>query len=269
MSFAYLLESFPDPTKTFVFREVAEAMRQGLEPSIFSVREPSARERELYEGASLPVTYLPAEAELRAQVEARRGSYSARQRRELSYWRGVKGDSNRVFEALWLGHQLGARKIRHAHAHFAGLAARTAWLVRKLWGISYSFTGHADDIFSPELREISLNRLVNDARFIATETDYSRLRLESEFAAARGETFCVFNGIGEDCFDVGGKITGVVAPDPAAPPRIVSVGRLVEKKGFPTLLAACALLRDRGKSFALEIVGAGPLESQLHAQITE
>jgi hypothetical protein len=63
MSFAYLLESFPDPTKTFVFREVAEAVQEGLEPLIVSVREPSAEERSLQEGCDVPVVYLPPEAE--------------------------------------------------------------------------------------------------------------------------------------------------------------------------------------------------------------
>ncbi len=271
MSFAYLLESFPDPTKTFVFREVAGAVRQGLAPQIFSVRTPSAEERALYEGAALPVTYLPAEAELRAQIDGERAAFSSRQRKELSHWRGVKGESTRVFEALWLGRELRARGVRHVHAHFAGLAARTAWLVRRLWGIGYSFTGHADDIFSPEPRAISLELLVQNARLVATETDYSRERLEKEFAAARGKTFRVFNGIGEESFaDDGDRAHRPDGPDGSkATPRIVSVGRLVEKKGFPTLLAACARLREQGVAHALEIIGSGPMEAELRARVAE
>jgi colanic acid/amylovoran biosynthesis glycosyltransferase len=53
------------------------------------------------------------------------------------------------------------------------------------------------------------------------------------------------------------------------PARIVSVGRLVEKKGFPELLAACALLRERGSHFHCDIIGAGPLEATLQTQIEE
>lgn len=268
MSFAYLLESFPDPTKTFVFREVAEAVQQGLEPLIVSVREPSAEERSLQEGCDLPVVYLPPEAELRHFVETERSSFSSRQRRELSHWRSVKGDSNRVFEALWLGRELRARRIRHVHAHFAGLAARTAWLLRRLWGITYSFTGHADDVFSPEPREISLEKLVADARFVATETDYSRSRLESEFPTARGKIFRVFNGIGGECFERRQEITGIRVPRTDEPPLVVSVGRLVEKKGFPSLLQACEILSRQGVSLRLEIIGGGPLEAELRSQIT-
>lgn len=263
MSFAYLMESFPDPTKTFVHREVAAMGALGMEPAVFSVREPAVQELAMMEGARFSVRYLPEEAQLRESIERERGSFSSRQRAGLSKWRERKGDSTRVFEALWLGRELKRLAVRHVHAHFAGLAARTAWLVRELWGIGYSFTGHADDIFSPEQKPVSLEMLVRDARFIATETDYSRVRLEQQFAAARRKTFRVFNGIDVDQHPDSHHTCG----DGDTPPRIVSIGRLVEKKGFPTLLAACALLREHGIAFGCDIVGAGPLDATLREKI--
>jgi glycosyltransferase involved in cell wall biosynthesis len=48
---------------------------------------------------------------------------------------------------------------------------------------------------------------------------------------------------------------------------ILSVGRLVEKKGFPNLLDACALLMRRGRRFRCAIYGDGPLRGELAAQI--
>src|SRR5258708_27105961 len=41
------------------------------------------------------------------------------------------------------------------------------------------------------------------------------------------------------------------------PPVVLSVGRLVEKKGHETLLRAAALVRERGRDFRLRIVGEG------------
>lgn len=269
MSFAYLHECFPDPTKTFVYREVAQMVKMGMEPVIFSVREPSAEEKALMGAHDFQVRYLPEETELRALIERERDSFSRGQRRELSHWRAQKGDSNRVFEALWLGRELRRLGVRHVHAHFAGLAARTALLVRRLWGVGYSFTGHADDIFSPEEKPISLAMLVRDARFIATETDYSRERLERDFPDARGKTFRVFNGIHFDESQIKTDEGGPAFSGTAEPPRIVSVGRLVEKKGFPDLLRACALLRERGVRFGCDIVGGGPLDAALRATIAE
>jgi glycosyltransferase involved in cell wall biosynthesis len=51
------------------------------------------------------------------------------------------------------------------------------------------------------------------------------------------------------------------------PPRIIAVGRLIEKKGFEDLIDACALLAQQGRQFQAEIIGAGPLAADLRARI--
>jgi glycosyltransferase involved in cell wall biosynthesis len=50
-------------------------------------------------------------------------------------------------------------------------------------------------------------------------------------------------------------------------PLVVSVGRLVEKKGFAHLIDACLLLHERGVTFRCVIVGEGELEARLRKQI--
>ena len=55
----------------------------------------------------------------------------------------------------------------------------------------------------------------------------------------------------------------------AGVPLILSVGRLIEKKGFATLIESCALLRDRGTRFRCAIVGEGPLEDELAKAIAD
>jgi glycosyltransferase involved in cell wall biosynthesis len=54
---------------------------------------------------------------------------------------------------------------------------------------------------------------------------------------------------------------------PSRVPLILSVGRLVEKKGFPDLIAACARLKKSGRRFACAIYGEGPLHGELAALI--
>jgi glycosyltransferase involved in cell wall biosynthesis len=48
-----------------------------------------------------------------------------------------------------------------------------------------------------------------------------------------------------------------------APPLVLAAGRLIHKKGFDVLVAACGLLRDRGVTFRCRIVGDGPLRASL------
>lgn len=55
-------------------------------------------------------------------------------------------------------------------------------------------------------------------------------------------------------------------PPAAGPVRIVAVGRMVEKKGFAYALRALALLRAQGRDVMLDLIGDGPLETELVAE---
>jgi len=260
-SFAYLFERFPSFVQTFVYREAVEMVRQGMNPWLVSLRHPDDP-GDLAEKLDVDVFYAPEEKALRAEVDAQRAKHQlpGRAHRAISRHRH-ESDSQRMFEAIWLGPLLRERGIRHVHAHFGGMAARTAWWLRKLYGITYSFTGHANDIFCETDFPVRNADLVRGARLVVTETDYARRWLEEKYPWARGKVFRVFNGVSVDCFPAKEHRAGV--------PRIVSVGRYVEKKGFADLIEACRLLRERGVDFECGIVGGGPLEAQLQAQIAE
>ena len=259
-SFAYLFERFPSFVQTFVYREAAEMVRRGMEPWLVSIRRPDDL-ADLTAEMDAEVFYMPEEKTLRAEVDAQRaaGTLSWRARRAMSRHRAEK-DSQRIFEAIWLAPRLRARGVRHVHAHFGGVAARTAWWLRRLFGVGYSFTGHANDIFCETDFPVSNADLVREARFVVTETDHARRWMEEKHPGARGKIFRVFNGIAMDGFPPRTAAAGAV-------PRILSVGRYVEKKGFGDLIAACGLLRGREVAFECAIVGGGPLERELQAQI--
>lgn len=258
-SFAYLFERFPSFVQTFVYREAAEMVRRGMEPWLVSIRRPDDPV-DLAAELDADVFYLPEEKELRAEVDAWRaaGQLRGRARREIAARRGEK-DAQRLFEAVWLAPRLRERGVRHVHAHFGGMAARTAWWLRRLFGFTYSFTGHANDIFCATDFPVSNAELVAQARFVVTETDHARRWMEEQYPTARGRLHRVFNGIALDGFPPRAPASGVT--------RILSVGRSVEKKGFGDLIEACRLLRARGVALICEIVGGGPLEAALHAQI--
>jgi glycosyltransferase involved in cell wall biosynthesis len=260
-SFAYLFERFPSFVQTFVYREAVEMVRQGMNPWMISLRQPEDPP-EVAEKLDVPVFYPPEEKALRAEVDARRAQHQLPGRAHRAIPRHRKApDAQRMFEAIWLGPLLQERNIRHVHAHFGGVAARTAWWLRKLYGISYSFTGHANDIFCEGDFPVSNADLVRGATFVATETDHARRWMEEKYPWARGKVFRVFNGVAVDGF----------LPRQAATdlPRILSVGRYVEKKGFSDLIEACRLLRARRVDFICDIVGGGPLETELERQIIE
>ena len=260
-SFAYLFERFPSFVQTFVYREAVEMVRQGMNPWLVSLRHPEDS-GDVAEKLEVPVFYAPEEKPLRAEVDARRAQRQLPGKAHAAIPRHRNSpDAQRMFEAIWLAPLLEERKIRHVHAHFGGLAARTAWWLRKLFGIRYSFTGHANDIFCETDFPVTNADLVRDATFVVTETDHARRWMEQKYPSAQGKIFRVFNGMAVD---------GFLPRQPAGDsPRILSVGRYVEKKGFGDLIEACRLLRARRVDFICDIVGGGPLESELQKQIVE
>jgi colanic acid/amylovoran biosynthesis glycosyltransferase len=258
---AYLFERFPSFSQTFCYREIAELQRQGLRLPIFSIRRPKDEPpQDWNEHIVERVHYLPEEAELLGEVQraSRKGKLTREIVAALDEW-GRRADFLRLYQAVYVGVRLRQDGIHHVHAHFAGLAARTAFWIDKFFGIRFSFTAHANDIFTLRNFEIGLDKLVNAARLIVTETDYAAKFLRGRFPDRADRIHRIYNGLDLAEFRR--------ADFSAAPPAIVAIGRLIEKKGFPDLIHACRLLKDRGKSFRCEIIGEGPLEKELRAQI--
>jgi len=208
------------------------------------------------------VHYLPDEKELLEEVRraAKKGKLGAHIVAALDEW-SRRTDFLRLYQAIYVGLRLGTMEINHVHAHFAGMAARTAFWINKFFSITFSFTAHANDIFSPRQFEIGLDKLVDRARVIVTETDYAARFLRDQFFHRADCVHRIYNGL--DLAEFGR------ADFSSTPPLIIAVGRLIPKKGFGDLVRACALLAERGKSFRCEIIGEGPLENELRRQIDE
>jgi glycosyltransferase involved in cell wall biosynthesis len=261
--FAYLFERFPAFSQTFCYREVAELDQQGVRPPIFSIRNPKDERPQEWDARIVErVHYLPEEKELLDDV--RRASKKRKLTAEivaaLDEW-GRRRDFLRLYQAVYIGlrlHQLG---VRHVHAHFAGMAARTAFWIARFFPIRFSFTAHANDIFAPRDFEIGLDRLVDAARVIVTETDFAAQFLQERFPERADRIHRIYNGL--NVVEFGRSDFSFT------PPLIVAIGRLIAKKGFADLICACRLLMERGKSFRCEIIGEGPLKQGLRDEIAE
>jgi glycosyltransferase involved in cell wall biosynthesis len=261
--FAYLFERFPSFGQTFCYREVAELDRQDFALPIFSIRKPKDEPPQDWDMRIVErVHYLPDEKELLEEVRraAKKRKLSADIVAALDQW-GRRTDFLRLYQAVYVGLRLREMRIDHMHAHFAGMAARTAFWLNQFFQISFSFTAHANDIFAPRQFEITLDKLVDAARAIVTETDYAAEFLRERFSHRANRVHRIYNGL--DFAEFGR------ADFSSTPPLIIAVGRLIPKKGFGYLIRSCALLAERGKSFRCEIIGEGPLENELRGQIDE
>jgi glycosyltransferase involved in cell wall biosynthesis len=177
--------------------------------------------------------------------------------RALEHARGE--DVRTVYQALLLAKAVRLRGIGHLHAHFGNVAAAVARLASRFSGVPYSFTAHAKDIFHESVRPDDLRRKLQDAEAVVTVSDFNLDYLMETYGSAALGVHRVYNGL-----DL--RHLPFMLPE-QRPPVVLSVGRLVEKKGFADLIDACAILALKGCDFRCEIIGTGELEAELRAQI--
>jgi glycosyltransferase involved in cell wall biosynthesis len=249
-----VVKTFPKLSETFILGEILGLERMGLALEIFSLRRPgeALRHGEVSQ-VRARVRYLSDDAPP-GTVRLARDHAAAALRHPLRYLRGLgsafrrKGTGWSVFvQAVTLARMARRAGVTHLHAHFASESASVAELAAQFAEITYSISAHAKDIYTTSAP--SLRRKLRGARFTVTCTECNRAHLGA-LAGPDAQVFRMYHGIDLERFSPGHR-------PPANPPLLLSVGRLREKKGFATLIRACALLRDRDVPFRCEIVGYG------------
>jgi len=265
----YLLKKFPRLSETFVLNEILGQERLGAGLHVFSRRPPDDEPRH------------PELARLRATVEELPST------KEMDPWSmlfGEDGDEllsairallaevrplgyarlpSLLVEAIWLRKRCQELGLRHLHVHFATDSAVTAMLLRGLGGPSYSVTAHAKDIYRSTVSPELLRTLLERSEFFVTVCDANvrHVReLVGEHAARKLRR--LYNGIDIESF-------AVADGAPREPGLVLSVGRLVAKKGFDVLIDAFDVLARRGTAFRAEIVGAGEDADLIAARVRE
>lgn len=259
----YVVKRYPRYSETFIVTEILAHEAAGLRVDIFALLPPSDTHfQDAIARVRAPVTYLRAAgvraadfwAALEQAAEVLPGLWTA-----LDAGRGE--DARDVYQAVLLARDARLKGITHLHAHFASAATTVTRLAARFADLPYTFTAHAKDIFHESVDPADLRRKLLDAAAVITVSDYNREFLQAHYGPAASLVQRIYNGLDLGQFPY--------CPPDQRPPRIVSVGRIVEKKGFPDLIDACAELARRGWDIDCLIVGTGELEEELHARITQ
>ncbi len=268
MRLAYLYSRYPVLSQTFCDTEMLELERRGFELVIASMYPPKTPVRHEYLGRfRAPVHYAPEkvtmESLLRRAKRERRWPEALVAQHEGKYGPDYKA-ALRARNALFFVGLFERQGIRHFHVHFANRAAHTAMFVKAISGIPFSVTAHGQDFMTDLGSDALLREICAAAEFVAAETDYSRDLLAARCPASSEKILRVYNGIELKKF----ARSDETAREPG-PIRLLSVGRLVEFKGFEVLIDACADLRREGIDFTCEIIGDGLLRDELRARVGE
>lgn len=146
-------------------------------------------------------------------------------------------------------------QMRHIHAHFATFPATVGLILAEILGVGLSISCHARDIFTNEARLLQVK--LSETEFLTVCTEYGADMLKRKHSIMNLDRLKVIrHGLDLSEFrDL--KHTEYRVP------LIVSVGRMVEKKGFPILLRAAAMLAAEGVEFELALIGDGPQRDEL------
>ncbi|PYL42987.1 MAG: colanic acid biosynthesis glycosyltransferase WcaL [Verrucomicrobia bacterium] len=263
----YVVNTWPRLSQTFVLNEILGLEERGLDLRIFSAKDPTEQlVNAKVADVRAPVFYLAFHGRYskiffgNLRIASRQpGRYLKTLAHALGY--GRRDILRRFFQAGYLAEQLRRDSVAHLHAHFATAPATVAMFTHELTGVPFTFTAHARDIYSdtqPELLRAEMKR----ARSVVTVTEYNRRHLRQIDPSLNGKVRCI-----DSIFDFSGfdfqwpRVSGLAAP------LILSVARLVEKKGLEDLILAADILRWQGQRFRMQIIGDGHLRQVLDNKI--
>ncbi|MFK7744871.1 MAG: glycosyltransferase [Roseobacter sp.] len=272
---AVVVKGWPRLSETFIAQELVALERAGINFEIWSLRHPTdTKTHPLHDQLKASVRYLPEYIKdeparcLRAfaQVRTYPGFKDAWQAFRADYARDKTPNRARRFAQACVLAAETPPSNKGFYAHFLHTPSSVARYAAIIKGAPWSFSAHAKDIWtSPEweLRE-KLSAAHHGADFGATCTAFGAEHLKA-LADSSDRVDLVYHGLDLNRF-------------PAPPERVLrdtdrslalmSVGRLVEKKGFDRLIQALALLPPDLKWHWTHI-GGGALKDEMQAMAVQ
>jgi len=263
-----VLKGYPRLSETFIARELAGLEERGFRLHIVSLRHPTDERRHpVHDRVGAPVTYLPEylyqspRRVIGAWWSVRRwSSYRRARTMWLRDWlRDPTPNRGRRFgQAVVLAHELRGQ-VRALHAHFLHTPASVSRYAAALLGVPWTVSAHAKDVWT--IPDWEKREKLADCRWLVTCTESNAHHLR-ELAPEPETVHRVYHGLDTAIFPPPGSER---RSGDGAPVVILSVGRAVEKKGYPDLLAALARLPEP-LSWRFRHIGGGALAGALGRQ---
>ncbi|MBW1695559.1 MAG: glycosyltransferase family 4 protein [Deltaproteobacteria bacterium] len=268
---AFIMSTFPTLTETFVAGEIKLLISHFQGSRIYSMRRPFDKTLHLESLELMKKTvYLPPPLSIACLKSNARWliKQPIRCLRVLLYLM-IHTIYNPIHlaktvyllpQAAHLAELLQASNIDHLHAHWSGYPTTVALAVSKLTGLSYSFTSHACDM---SMIKTLVAEKIKNALFVLTCTA-DALKFVRSFLPAEQINKIKVNYHGCNLQKFRSELR---RPGGGSRSIIVSCADLHERKGFPCLLQALAILQRENVNFSCFIVGEGPQRPLLEKMI--
>ena len=262
MRIAYLYSRYPVVSQTFCDSEMLALEALGFELQVVSLNvPPDSFRHERLDRLKAEIHYPAPSFVLSAGVDEtefqkKLGPLIAEHNEK--YGKSFKS-TTRARNAWHFAPILRSLGVTHVHVHFANRATHSALFLKKL-GFTFSFTAHAQDFMVDLGSDELLAEMVRESAFTVCVSDFSRRLLCQTCPGNDDKVIRLYNGIELDDFPA-------AKPERTGRFRLVSIGRLIEFKGFQHLVNAMSLLKARGLDAEARIIGEGPWRAKLEPQI--
>lgn len=271
MKVAYVLNSYPEPSHSFIRREIQALERQGVTVLRLAMRPGGSKLVDPGDQAEAARSEYVLQAGLfcllfslsrvlvtkpGALLRAMKLAFGMGRRSQV----GMLRHMIYLLEACHVKFRCQREKVDHIHAHFGTNATAVALLTYTLGGPGYSFTTHGPEEFDAPAA-LSLGDKVNQARFAVAISSFGKSQLSrwAEFGAW-DHIKVVHCGIEPDRF-------ANPAPLPTGPLRLAAIGRFVEQKGQMVLIHALEHVVQKHPEVQLSLIGDGEMRPDLEAAI--
>lgn len=265
------LKGFPRVSETFIAQELALLEQSGLQLQLISLRHPTDTKRhKVHDEIKAPILYLPEYIHheiprcLKAWWRARRyPNYGKLKKIFLKdlFRDFTRNRLRRLFQSFVVASELNSEYDWLFYAHFIHTPASVARYASILFEVPFCISAHAKDIWTSPRWE--LEEKIKEAQWIVTCTKNGARHLRS-LAHNKDSVHLLYHGLDLSRFPSPARtmdgITGD-GSDADSPVYFLSVGRMVEKKGFDTLLLALSRL-DSKLHWRWIHIGSGPLKGR-------
>ncbi len=161
---------------------------------------------------------------------------------------------------VWYSRKVSKANIKHIHAHWATDSTHLAKFISEYTGIPYSFTCHARDIY---IEADHFEEKLRQSKFVITCVNYNKQLIVDRYGEElKDKIHVVYHGV--DIFKFIKTAQGIQSGI-----DVLSVGRLVEKKGFEYLIKAISLINKKDLNMKCIIVGDGEEYNKLENLISK
>jgi colanic acid/amylovoran biosynthesis glycosyltransferase len=261
MKLAYLMNSYPLISTTFILREIQAIEAMGHPVERFALRHFDGNlvdPENIAEQGRTHYIITGSKSALLKDVLLVCLAHPLRVLKLLPLWWRVWRNAKRkivqhvvyFIDALAFYRRAIKLGVDHVHVHFSTNAIAVAMFSRVLGGPSYSFTVHGPAELAPgEPAALSIREKAHHAAFIVAITQYCRGLLIEEAPEAADKIKVILCGIDLRNFEFD-------APPPDAA-RIICIGRLCENKGQRHIPPAVAQVVKEFPDLVVELIGSG------------